>query len=438
MNIVYQVCEILATIIETTIILEFINKLFGSKLKGIKNWIQLICSFVFINSYMLVGSFISAKYSAMLDLGYILLFTIYTVIFMKGSIIYKIITPIITSMLILFINLIISIIASNVFDYMPKDLLESRNILRLILLFITKFSFFIITRFFLKAVKPKETFLNKQELIAVSIIFIISVMIVGFSGELYYSKDSGNNADTFLMVLLLGLLIINVSVFLLFGIITKNNRERLRYSIMEMQYEEQKKSYDSIKTVYNNLQIIQHDLKNELLCIYNLIESGKDEEAKKYINEITNTKFKQFNEYIQTGNAVIDTIINLKLNFAREKNINIVCNINADFCGFEEDDIIRLFSNAIDNAIESCLEQENGRIKINIENKGNYLSITIGNTINSSVLEKNHELKTTKKDYEHHGIGTQSMKNITEKYDGMIEFYENKNMFITNIMVKSS
>lgn len=437
MNTIYQICEIAATMIETAIMIEFINKLLGSKLSGIKNVMHLIFSFILINGYMLTGSFISIKYSAVLDLGYIFLFMIYTLIFMKGSIIYKVITPIITAMAILFVNLIISIIASNIFNYLPTDLLESGNVLRIFLLFITKFTFFILTRFVLKAAKPKDAFLNKQELIAVSMIFVISVVIIGFSGELYYSENSNRSTDKFLITLLIGLAIINITVFLLFGMIAKKNREKFKYSIMEMQYEEQKKSYDSVQTVYRNLQILQHDLKNELLCIFNFIDKNQNDEAKKYITKITDTKLNQFHEYIKTGNEIIDAVINVKLNYAREKNIDIVCNINTDFCGFDENDIIRLFSNAIDNAIESCIKQKNGRIKVNIEKKRNYLCITIGNTIKSSVLENNSELKTTKKDSEYHGLGTQSMKNITEKYDGMIEFYENGNMFITNIMIKS-
>lgn len=437
MNTIYQICEITATMIETAIIIEFINKLLGSKLSGTKNVIHLIFSFILINGYMLTGSFISIKYSAILDLGYIFIFTIYTLIFMKGSIIYKVITPIITAMAILFVNLIISIIASNIFNYLPTDLLKSGNVLRIFLLFITKFTFFILTRFVLKAAKPKEAFLNKQELIAVSMIFVISVIIIGFSGELYYSENSNRSTDKFLITLLIGLAIINITVFLLFGMIAKKNREKFKYSIMEMQYEEQKKSYDSVQTVYRNLQILQHDLKNELLCIFNFIDNNQNDEAKRYITKITDTKLNQFHEYIKTGNEIIDAVINVKLNYAREKNIDIVCNINTDFCGFDENDIIRLFSNAIDNAIESCIKQQGGRIKINIENKRNYLCITIGNTIKSSVLENNSELRTTKKDSKYHGLGTQSMKNITEKYDGMIEFYENGNMFITNIMIKS-
>ncbi|MCM1226704.1 MAG: GHKL domain-containing protein [Clostridium sp.] len=436
MNIIYRTCEIAATMTETAIMMEFINKLFGSKLNGMKNIIHLIFSFVLINGYMIIASFIAVKYSAALDLGYIFLFTVYTIIFMKGSIIYKVITPIITSMSILFINLIVSMIASNIFNYLPTDLLESGNVLRIFLLFITKFTFFILTRFVLKTAKPKDAFLNKQELIAVSMIFVISAIIIGFSGELYYSENS-NSTDKFLITLLIGLAVINITVFLLFGMIAKKNREKFKYSIMEMQYEEQKKSYDSVQTIYHNLQILQHDLKNELLCVFNFIENNQNDEAKKYITKITDTKLNQFHEYIKTGNEIIDAVINVKLNLAREKNIDIVCNINTDFCGFDENDIIRLFSNAIDNAIESCIKQQSGRIKVNIENKRNYLGITIGNTIRSSVLENNSELKTTKKGSGLHGLGTQSMKNITEKYDGMIEFYENGNMFITNIMIKS-
>lgn len=437
MNIMYQICEIVATMVETTILLEFTNKLLGSKLQGIKNILQLIFAFVIINSYMITVGFISVEYSAVFDLIGILLYEIYAVVFMKKNLIYRCITPILSIMTIFLLNIIISIIASYIFKSEPNELLNDRNLLRISMLFVTKFSFFILTRAILKIAKPKEVQLNKQELTAVSLIFIISIMIIGYSGEIYYRSSRNSTISKFLIILLIGLIVINVTVFTLFVIIAKKNREKLKFSMMEMQYELQKKSYDSIQTVYHNLQILQHDLKNQLLCVYNLIEKNQNDEAKKYITEFSDTKLSQFHEYIKTGNEILDAIINVKLNFAREKNIDIVCKINTDFHGFEEDDIVCLFSNAIDNAIESCVKQKNSRIKVNIENKRNYLCMTIGNTILSSVLGNNYKLKTTKKDFENHGLGTQSMKSITEKYDGMIEFYETQNMFVTNIMIKS-
>ena len=235
MNKIFQICEIAATVLETAILLEFINKLLGSKLLGIRNILQLLCAFALINGYMITSAHISVKYSAVLDLFGILLYVVYTLIFMKGSVIYRIITPILSIMTILFINLIVSITASNVLNYAPNDLLESGNVLRIFLLFITKFSFFILTRFVLKVVKPKEAFLDKHELMAVSVIFIISVMIVGFFSEVYYSDSRNGTIDKFLIILLVGLVVINIIAFILFGIIARKNREKMKYTMLEMQ-----------------------------------------------------------------------------------------------------------------------------------------------------------------------------------------------------------
>lgn len=435
MNTVYQICEIAATVIETAILLEFINRLLGSKLNGLKNIIQFTLAFVIINCYMIVSGFISARYSAVLDFIGIALYVIYSLIFMKGNIIYKFITPILSIMAIFFLNIFVSIAASYFLKSEPNELLADRSALRILLLFVTKFLFFILTRIILKIAKPEEVLMDKHELASVSIIFVISIVILGFAAETYYGFIN-SKIDKFMIILLCGLAVINVTVFALFGVIAKKNRENLKLTIMKTQFEEQKKSYDSVQTVYHNLQILQHDLKNELLCLYNLIENNQTEKAKEYITKLSDTNLNRFHEYIKTGNEIIDAIINVKLNFAREKGIDVMCNINTDFCGFETDDIVRLFSNTIDNAIEACLKQENSRINVSMENKRNYLCITIGNTIISSVLENNSEMKTTKKDSLHHGFGTQSMKSITEKYDGMLEFYEKEGMFITDIMVK--
>ena len=64
MNKIFQICEIAATVLETAILLEFINKLLGSKLRGIRNILQLLCAFVLINGYMITSAHISVKYSA--------------------------------------------------------------------------------------------------------------------------------------------------------------------------------------------------------------------------------------------------------------------------------------------------------------------------------------------------------------------------------------
>lgn len=434
MGTTYQICEIAATIAETSIIIEVINRLLGSKYQGVKNIVQLIAAFIILNVYMVTISIVSVGYLAVLDFIGIILYAVYSVMVMKKNLVYRVITPVLSIMLIYIINIIVTIIASYIFEMDSSELLNDKSVIRIFLLFVTKFSFFIITRIVLKIAMPKEVTLNKQELAAVSVVFIISMIIIGFASEAYFNIDS--SIDLFIIILLIGLSIINIVTFILFCIISKINHEKLRLSVFLTQYEEQKKTYDSIRSIYSNLQVLQHDMKNELLCLYDYIENNHIEKAKEYIINLSNTRLNQFHEYIKTENEIIDAIINVKLNLAREKKIEVTCNICADFKAFDTNDIVCLFSNAIDNAIESSLSQSDKRISINIENKRNYLFFSIGNSISTSVLDENKNLKTTKKDSLHHGFGIKSMERIIEKYDGMIEFYEKNGMFIVNMMMK--
>lgn len=435
---VYRVFEMSATLIEVAILLEFINKSLGSKYQGKRNIITLLGAFGIISVYMLATEPLFENFSAVYNLIGIILYVVYALLYTKSDLIYRIIIPVLSIMSVLFINILLTIAVTYVFDIDPSELLEADNAFRITMLFITKTTFFLFTRFVLKKIKPKSVILSIQELTAISVIFIVSVIILGYAGEVYYSYGSNNLLDKFMLILLFGITAVDVTVCILFYYIALKNREEMRFSIMKMQYEEQKKASESIQSLYHNLQIVRHDLKNEFLSLYNLIDNHKNDEAKLYITELSNNKLQGFYEYIKTGHEIIDALINVKLNFARERNIDVLCNINTDFNDFDTDDIICLLSNAIDNAIEACIRQENGKITLSVMNKRNYLSMIISNTIESSVLESNSELKTTKKDYKHHGLGTQSMKNIVENCDGMIDFYEREKEFIVDIMIKSS
>ena len=63
--------------------------------------------------------------------------------------------------------------------------------------------------------------------------------------------------------------------------------------------------------------------------------------------------------------------------------------------------------------------------------------ITVKNSIDESVLDKNPELVSTKAE-EGHGYGIKQMKNIVEKYDGMIDIYEKNQMFVVSVMLEPS
>jgi sensor histidine kinase YesM len=384
---------------------------------------------------MIFVGIISPQYEALSDIIVLGLYLIFTLCTTKSSVIYRIITPALSIAVIMVINITVYSVVSFVYNIESGDLITESSSFRAASLFVTKFTFFLLTRVALKLVKPRTVMLNVKELSAISFTFLITVILSAFSVELQYTSES-KNINFFTVVFFICIVAINVINFVLFSIISKKNQESTQLAMMQVQFEEQKKMYDSINTVYRDLQILQHDLKNELLCIQNFIEQEQGNKALQYIKNLTNTKLTVFHEYVKIGSELLDAIINMKLNYARECGIEIYCNISVSLNGFCENDIMILFSNAIDNAIEASLLQSQKKIILTMENKRNYLCISIANAIDYSVLDNNSKLQTTKKDKKYHGFGTQSMSNIVEQYDGMLEYYEKGGMFIVNIMIK--
>lgn len=65
-----------------------------------------------------------------------------------------------------------------------------------------------------------------------------------------------------------------------------------------------------------------------------------------------------------------------------------------------------------------------------------YLSIKISNTSKENVLEANPKLVTKKADVENHGIGLWIVKDIVEKYDGIMQFVSKDKVFEVKVMLK--
>lgn len=437
MNVFYQGCEISATMIETYIFLDFLTKLLGRKYSSAKQLLFFGISFFLIDFYMISVNYIVPQYAAFQDIVVLILYVLYALLFTKGNLILKMITPAITITTILLINLSVLYVLSLIWNVRLGDLVVDRNGQRLLVLVITKAIFFLVTRLVLRWLKPKAITMSAKEYFAVALSFLCSVIIIVYFAEFQFHADNNVLGYTTIIVLF-SVVLINVASSVLFVMLVKRNREHNEHMMIEVQFQEQQKMYQAICSAYKNLEILQHDMKNDLLSLQALIHQGKNEEAENFIERYTQTRLGQFQIFVHTGFEMIDAIINIKLNYAREKDIDVFCQISADFDQFETEDIVSLFSNAIDNAIESSVLQAKRYISIRIENKRNYLHITIGNAIAQSVLEQNAKLLTTKCEKKHHGYGTQSMLHIVRKYDGMMEYYENNGMFFVDILLKNT
>lgn len=186
-----------------------------------------------------------------------------------------------------------------------------------------------------------------------------------------------------------------------------------------------------IRELHQSVRRLKHDMKNHLMVIGSYLNTKDFEAAKEYTSEILD-KLNAVHSYIETGNLLLNHIVNEKFAYAREKGILVKAEIeNLPFEKMQSIDFSAMFSNMLDNAIEAS-EKELGKkaeIMVHIFRKRGYDVVCVKNKISSSVLAENPNLASTKKDESMHGMGIAQTKGIIEKYHGMCDFYEEDGYF---------
>jgi sensor histidine kinase regulating citrate/malate metabolism len=220
-------------------------------------------------------------------------------------------------------------------------------------------------------------------------------------------------------------------------VVGKSMQYQLEYQILNEEYKKEKDQGEEIQKLHEKTRRLKHDMKNHILVITSYLNANKYGEAKEYLS----LKLDQLNQiytYIETGNSVLNYIINTKLEYAKQNGIAVKAEIeNIPFERMNSIDFSSLLGNLLDNAIEASILSSNKEMHVNILRKRGYDTILIKNRITESVLEMNPQLISSKDSKVKHGYGIKQIKSIVEKYDGMIDFYEQDCMFCVYVMILS-
>lgn len=184
-----------------------------------------------------------------------------------------------------------------------------------------------------------------------------------------------------------------------------------------------------LQKLHESVRNLKHDMKNHLMVIAHYLNEDNYAKAKEYTSEILD-KLNAVHSYIETGNSLLNHIVNEKLELARSKGISVKAEIeNLSFEKMGSLDFSALLTNLLDNAIEASEKEIVPELCVKIVKRRGYQAIIVQNRISSSVLEKNPSLKSGKKDAKNHGMGISQIKNLTEKYHGLSDFYEEDGFF---------
>lgn len=162
-----------------------------------------------------------------------------------------------------------------------------------------------------------------------------------------------------------------------------------------------------------------HDYLNHLNTLLVLAEGNDRTREIDYLKDQIGEESERV-DIIDTGDAVINAVLNIKYREAKKKGIVMPLMIDdLSDLNINESDIVTILSNILDNAIEAAEKCDTKKVVLQIskQDEGKTLHIDSSNTYVGE-LSDDTSFNTTKKDKDNHGYGLSNIRYAVEKNNG--------------------
>lgn len=234
------------------------------------------------------------------------------------------------------------------------------------------------------------------------------------------------------LVLILGVFCLILLVFLFY------QRRELRFH--KLQQEELDEYAIEVETVYRQMRGIRHDYRNHLQVIGAFVKAEEEEELLAYIQQLNN-ELNQVDAIIQTGNTMIDALVNTKLARAEEAGVELYATaIAPSKLAVDNMDLAIILGNLLNNAIEatgSAAADRSGSaekerfIRLYLAPMQDNLYISVTNTMAVNPKAQFLSLKAPNRE----GYGIRRIDQAVAKYDGIVNRQWEDGVFATEITI---
>lgn len=216
---------------------------------------------------------------------------------------------------------------------------------------------------------------------------------------------------------------VNIIAFYLYDSLGINYIKKSKLALLQKENELYSRQCEIMQSSTEDLQAFRHDMSNQLIILNHLLEEGKDEEARRQLDQLSRfIKGKVI--YSTSGNIIIDGLVNYKLQSVASENIKVETEIvvpkqlNIDIADF-----VTLLGNLLDNALEALkkVDWEQRILTIKIVFSQERLIGRITNTYCGEIHQKDDKILTSKKEKQKHGYGLSNVEKIIKKYNGYME-----------------
>lgn len=437
MDLFWMIFEFVVNLFQSAIVLQTIRAILKDKRTGKKANLAYI---LFVAVLFLELSFVNfmVPFEGIGIIISILIIYIYSLLNLKGTFMQKMFWSIFVMLLIMGITTVVLSIEGCIIGKGYLNLVIQKDLYRFVGVVIIQIVLFYLTRFMIKRTKKDSTYsLKWNEWFVLLIIPVISIFTMSFVSLIIINIEDQLSPmqHIFSILSILGILMTNSLVYVLYVNMQKDHAKQLEYSILQQAFKSQEKSVEETKILYQSVRSIRHDLKQHFQVALTMLHSGKINEAVDYMEKYNDTVLDGISNKVFCDNDVVNYIINSKSKICSDRHIKIYIYIANEIPEFSDLDLCVLLGNALDNAIEGVSGEGSNEIYLELRNVDNFFMISVKNTIINSVLEDNPNLISTKNEKEVHGLGILSMKEVVQKYNGSIEFYESDNKFCCDMLL---
>lgn len=232
------------------------------------------------------------------------------------------------------------------------------------------------------------------------------------------------------------------SVSYLFFVVHTSDEQKARlrleqtHAILNLQVGQAVREIAALREAQEKTSAYRHDMRHHMQYLSSCIENGQYRQAQEYIQKIDSMieagRVTAFCEN-ETTNLILSTYAK------RAGDSGILMQVQARLprlIPVSETDLCVLLSNALENALNACMEQtEKGRagvIEVSMYAKNRRIFLQIVNSCGGDVVFEDGIPVTGKAG---HGFGTRSICAIVEQYNGMYSFSSKDGQFILRVSI---
>ncbi len=423
--------ELCFSLFDAVIFLYFVSCFNDASISPRKNKL-LIPALVVIFGFSIINDLLLSGFSVLGTVIFLILYVAYAIGVSNKKYVRAIVSACIFEVVFVLLSSMLYFAIGFFIKNTDQLLQGSSNVIRYVYIIMHKIALFVVLKFILMAFKSRSKMELKHGIIA--LIFSLTT-ILGLGATMHMSFNA-EKTQLQAMVIAIAFTLCNVILYLLIYQVQKHQQKEYELRLLNEKVASTEARHKEITVIWEQARKLQHDMRLHLGIINEYLEKNEVERSKEYINELL-PKIQGQRAFTFAENPILEYLINSRLSNLADTEIVISGSIG-DLSDIKDSDLLCLLGNVLDNAceaVEKIRKPKSKRIELLFLRQNSNRIIICKNTIEKPVLEENKELITTKHPKDEHGYGTKIVSKIVSDYGGMVDYFEEFNMFGVQIIL---